>query len=437
MRNRTDAPLILFQILTWIAFSAEAFQFGPAIVSSSASAAALRLTATQRNDDDDLILKKFDTKTNYQRRRGVNVGYVVERRQSDTEFQNWGLRRESPSPTFPSDTDSLINTVMDSIVGTISGTQINDPNIVQNALKGDTLFGRRPVRNTWDAGRIGIELDGVKSLFVERPTEASALRRVALILASRLSVEKWKGNSIRQPVPVTVYVNTIKQALMASNELRLLTRSAHLASSFSCITIACLGQDDLMPTALHRSSNQIVPLNPRRGIIIVVQPTDFNAEYKPPAPAAGCLKSLQRLAARATVEGMPVVLISPRFRSMESPFATNWEQSGYQKSSPYGGMEPPRGPTPWIMRDFTPPVLCWINASSQQQRSILDPSGSRSSQISLLQSVMHESHAWHVFSKSDRGPRSEYEYLASTSSSAGRPTRKLLASIYDKLSSSY
>jgi hypothetical protein len=180
-------------------------------------------------------------------------------------------------------------------------------------------------------------------------------------------------------------------------------------------------------------------VNPARGIVLIVQPTDFNEEYRPPGPSLGTVEALQKLVARATVEEIPTVLLSPRFATMEM----GWEQSGYQQSSSYGGVEPPRGPTPWVMRDFTPPVFSWIGRAIELPASDVytytDERGyhCRYLGISLYQSFMQEGHSWHLFAVKRRSSSSnlEYEYIASTKSSAGRPTRELLLRVFSEFAS--
>jgi hypothetical protein len=121
------------------------------------------------------------------------------------------------------------------------------------------------------------------------------------------------------------------------------------------IRILCLGQDDiprdmLRPTVRTNEkdtqrrrrwgeSKELTEgkVDPRFGIILIVQPTDRNNEAMPPSPSVGTVQSLQKLLARATISRIPAVVISPRLT--EQMDGKGIEQSGYQKSSTYGGVE--------------------------------------------------------------------------------------------------
>jgi hypothetical protein len=171
---------------------------------------------------------------------------------------------------------------------------------------------------------------------------------------------------------VALYFATVRETLMARellHRLRLRMRlnkndlihsSSNLAAGLANVEILSLSTNNgRLPATMTSSDNKkkrvvtlarqetVLPaaVDPTKGIIFVVQPTD------------GGVGPLQRLAALATLEGLPVVLLSPR---MTQDVTTPYDQSGYQQSSAYGGMEPPTGPTPWLMRDFWPPVYSWI-----------------------------------------------------------------------------
>lgn len=208
--------------------------------------------------------------------------------------------------------------------------------------------------------------------------------------------------------PVAVYFNTIKQALMASRELQSLRRAElgedcteGLTSSYDHVSIQCLG--DKIPKALRRDRSERRRyggltqgyVNVTHGFILIVQPTDYNNEYRPPGPAVGSIGSFQQLAAQASIEEVTTVAISPRFLSNKDQFE-GWDQSGYQQSSTYGGVEPPAGPTPWIMRDFSPPVYCWVgNAVSMRvsrDQEFDKNGGCYLSRVALMQTVMGRGH---------------------------------------------
>jgi hypothetical protein len=205
------------------------------------------------------------------------------------------------------------------------------------------------------------------------------------------------------------------------------------------------------------STRQIIAgkVDPSRGIILIVQPTDFNNEVEPPSPAVNALTQLQILLARASVVQIPAVVISPR---LTEQWLSGIEQSGYQKSSTYGGIEPPKGPTPWILRDFIPPVFSWIGnalelTQSRPSISSIEHLRDNTVDVSLLsravitQSVMEEGHPWHIFvaedfysTNAERGKqfkdfkkrRTKFLYMASTRSRSGRPTRQIIYDIVNK-----
>ena len=362
-------------------------------------------------------------------------------------IHNWGItvemeHHDNRSPTFPATVDALTTEAWKAIVGTLYHKQRLDPNESSNAMT-NSLHGYRPVRRKQDAGRIGIELDGARFIYpTHSVTETDAVRRIALHLAVKLSQGPWEGveSDKQQPFqrPVAVYFNTIRQSLVASQELNLLRRAALGDSTFNSSTnssasysdpvdqiiIKTLGQDKTIPTHMKSQlGSQQRGLNkgkvaPTNGIIIIVQPTDYNNEFRPPGPAIDALGDLQQLTARATAENLAVVIVSPRFLVMDQG---HWDQSGYQQSSTYGGAEPAKGPTPWVLRDFTPPVFCWVGNGVTLPGS--------TTRIALMQSVMHEAHSWHVFaSRNDRS----YKYLASTKTSSGRPSSHIMKVIYEE-----
>lgn len=344
-------------------------------------------------------------------------------------FSNWGIEQHStdPPPSFPTSVDAVATEAWRAIAATIHKKQRMDPNESSNAMTG-SIHGYRPVRKQHDVGRIGIEIDGPKYLYSGHSvTDNDAVRRVALKLAVKLSQGPWDGfeGADRKPFlrPVAVYFNTIKQSLVASQEMNLLRRANNKEAqndSLEQITIKTLGQDKAIPT--HMRSNVDTrqrglhkgTVDPTQGMLIIVQPTDYNDEFRPPGPAIGALGDLQQLTARASAENLVVIVISPRFLVMDQG---HWDQSGYQQSSTYGGAEPAKGPTPWVLRDFTPPVYCWVGSGVTGK-----------TKIGLTQSVLHENHSWHVFCGTDR----QYKYLASTKTSSGRPTSQIMKLIYEE-----
>lgn len=432
-------------------------------------------------------------------------------------WNDWGvhqhLQKPYNRPIFPDTVDACTDAAWEAIAATLYNKSKMDPNVVQNVLRGDTVHGRRPVRGPKDAGRIGIEIDGASCLFrnmnmnsrsdsgmgMVRETDtatmttlqaihsnkinASAIRRVSLVLAGKLSQGPWKGyekpskdkDSPLQGRQVAVYFNTIKQALAASQELQLLKRIEQEAknhddssgTSYDNVQVLCLGENDGVPKGMNDKSGRDGKktmaasltngvIDPTKGLLLVVQPTDYNAEYRPPGPSVGTVEAFQRLVASAAIAKVPTVVLSPRFLANEIPYSGSWEQSGYQQSAIYGGLEPPRGPTPWVMRDFSPPVFSWVGRAlslgrtSDEFRNVKGDA-CRYSGVSLMQSVMHQGHSWHLFASQEcqkeqqdsqewsgstatsteiiREP-TNYQYLASTKSASGRPTRNVLRRVF-------
>jgi hypothetical protein len=117
--------------------------------------------------------------------------------------------------------------------------------------------------------------------------------------------------------------------------------------------------------------------------------------------------------------------------------------------------QPPKGPTPWILRDFIPPVYSWIGNTIELSKrppspSALDNAYSKAgefemsylSRVAITQSVMNQGHPWSVFvvesvySTTGAGgaaglktKENNYHFLASTKSKAGRPTRQIILDI--------
>jgi hypothetical protein len=414
-------------------------------------------------------------------------------------MQDWGIQQlHHPIPEFPSTINSVADAAFEAITGCLAGRQRLDPNLASNAMARNSIFDYRPVKNALDSGRLGIEIDGANMLRMdtknqhsqgtaavfEHATASSALRRLVLVLAGKLSVNLTvPSNSESSTCPVAIYFTTVKQALAASQDLHFLKQqsfNAHYQQvSYQNVTILCLGQDDGIPLYMMNNANNSSTIehltvdrkrgskrthkdqsnfrgavNASRGVVIVVQPTDFNQVDRPPGPAIGAITSLQRLVARASLEELPVVMVSPRFLVQDVGFGAGsgpgWDQSvGSQQAATYGGLEPPNGPTPWILRDFNPPSYCFVGnavdlTSHGRLRASHDPSHVDPNvrqygycQIALTQTVMEEGHPWHVFAarqeKDSAGRIGRghfvYDYLASTKPSSGRPTRDILQRI--------
>lgn len=374
----------------------------------------------------------------------------------DDLFSKWGVTREDRYRDFPNTIELVIEEAFEAIAGTIYGKSAMDPNIASNA-RSTSIFTNRPVRSKNDAGRIGLEMDGLRSLFPGEKSlsQGQSMRRAALMLAGKLSMDaSWnsfhqrhskkamKANGLGTR-PILVYFNSVKEALWASRELQNL-KSTDNHCIYDNVRILCLSDGIPNDMRLDRSDRRRWGglskgyVNARRGFFVLVQPTDFNTEHTPPGPAVGSINSFQKIVAQASIEEIPIIAFSPRYLNSESPFEVRRDQSGYQQSAVYGGLEPPKGPTPWVMRDFTPPVFCWIGNAvqlgSSPRRNCAIP------RIALSQSVMDQGHLWHMFTAREcaqddmktRTTTVEYHYLASTISASGRPTRDLMKLIFSK-----
>jgi hypothetical protein len=377
--------------------------------------------------------------------------------------EEWGLSRDYERD-FPSTVDQVVHEAFSAIAGTLYQTQKLDPNIASNAMS-KSIFTQRPVRKMPDAGRIGIEIDGTEHLFpgAHRLPPASGIRRVSLLLAAKLSrKESWEpfegdedsSAKVLDYRPVTVCFNTIKQALAASYDLKFLNLEHArglgkdgVESPYENIKVQCV-QDGipknlLLDRSRRRRNNGLSSgvVNATKGLLMVVQPTDYNMEHMPPGPAVDAVGNFQKLAAQATIEEVPVITLSPRFLSNDITYG-GWDQSGYQKSAIYGGIEPPKGPTPWIMRDFTPPAFCWIGDALPLGNPTSRNTEHRGEQchlarVAVTQSVMDSGHSWHIFvakecthDGKEKLP-TEYIFLGSTRSASGRPTRAVLKQILE------
>jgi hypothetical protein len=422
-------------------------------------------------------LQLFDTDV-LPRREG-DFGHSSSR---DYALQDWGIEKhENPTPIFPDSIQAVADEAFRAIVGTWDKSSCLDPNEASNAMARNTVFDYRPVRQSYDRGRIGIEISGANLLrndlhygldhAPQGVSAGGALRHLILVLAGKISQyssemignrdDSTSGDESSFP-PVAVYFNTVKQALAATMQLQILQHQSK--SFYGKITIHCLGQDDDIPPTMkvvsappgkktgraRRRNPAGKGLDTTRGVVIVVKPTDFNEEYRPPGPAVGVLPSFQKLVARASAHEVPVVMVSPRFL-VDTASGSGWAQTnGGQLASTYGGLEPPRGPMPWILRDFNPPVYCWIGNAVSWDRSTSRqeyPSHQNEKQdysyVALTQSVMNEGHPWHIFAarRTDAERRQgkpfkyEYEYLASTKSSQGRPTRDIMRRILSEFGS--
>jgi hypothetical protein len=114
--------------------------------------------------------------------------------------------------------------------------------------------------------------------------------------------------------------------------------------------------------------------------------------------------------------------------------------------------QPPKGPTPWILRDFIPPVFSWIGNTIELSKRPPSPPTlhdsnrqpeefeiSYISRVAITQTVMNQGHPWNIFvvesvysTTSESGLKSKennYHFIASTRPNAGRPSRQIILDI--------
>ena len=284
------------------------------------------------------------------------------------DYTEWGLVHQEITNKCPMTPVQVVNEVFDAIAGTLYDKQKLDPAIVSNS-RSNSLYTHRPIRSSSDAGRIGIEIDGAEFLFPSRISANRAQRIFSLILAAKLSHNfSWNeyedqnhsANSFR---PVALSFNTIKEALLARREMQIMQRDCRTErerAAFNHVIIQTLS--DGIPKALYVAKStkrkyrsfKNLAVNATKGLLVVVQPTDFNQEFDPARPSLHSLNDFQKTIACALLQETPVVVISPRFLSYGDTEAPDNEinQNGFQQASFYGGKEPPRGPAPFILRDL-------------------------------------------------------------------------------------
>eukprot|EP00531_Pseudo-nitzschia_arenysensis_P020707 CAMPEP_0116151180 /NCGR_PEP_ID=MMETSP0329-20121206/19955_1 /TAXON_ID=697910 /ORGANISM="Pseudo-nitzschia arenysensis, Strain B593" /LENGTH=392 /DNA_ID=CAMNT_0003647767 /DNA_START=252 /DNA_END=1430 /DNA_ORIENTATION=- len=368
----------------------------------------------------------------------------------------WGLMFNENTRRCPMTPVQVVNDVFDAIAGTLYDKQKPDPSIASNA-RATGLFSYRPTRAPSDEGRIGIEIDGAEFMFPSKIAPERAQRIFSLILAAKLShdcswskyeEEEYPSKSFRT---IALSFNTINEALLARQEMQMLQRNCRTdaeRNAFDNIIVQTLA--DGLPEVLYApktkkrvSRTTKLAVQPKKGLLLIVQPTDFNDAFDPARPSVHSLDDFQKSTTAACIQKTPVVVLSPRFMSYGDSEAPDNQiyQSGFQQASYYGGIEPPRGPAPLLLRDFSPPSYCWIGdalsvASNDQFLQNL-------SRVVLTNSVMDEDHPWHIYAASGMRRRSsnknstadgrrsipESVYLASTRSTSGRPTWAIMNKI--------
>jgi len=395
----------------------------------------------------------------------------------------WGVDFDvpEPAPIFPSTAEEVAEAAFQSISAVLSGKERPDPAVASNARRNSVVDYRPTVGR--DRARIGIEIAGARHLMKEsetpplsvpvcdsmgRPVRASledvegrAIRRVSLMLGSKLCKLTDDETS-----PIFVYFNTMQQTLMASRELSLLKLECQ-ASVYDNIRVQCL--EEGLPKDIREENKKMIrsrrtavnaAADPSKGMVVLVQPSDINTEYRPPANAYGKVMSVQRLLAQATIASLPVVVVSPRLTEQHNVYQRESGRTpgrwNYQESATYGGSEPPTPPlsTPWLSADWAAPVFVWISSAlniarkknsaasllHMLEQEDMDPdkfsSFSYCSSVGLMQSVIEEDRPWHMFAALENchsdtlESETIYQYMGSTKSSSGRPSSKVMEQVY-------
>lgn len=368
---------------------AAAFQFPRSCHHCDASNRCTPLKSTQYtsiNEDED-------------NRHHEDIDPIRRRRQRNLEY--WGVEHidtAATAPSFPSSLEDLADEVFHSITGTIYGLQRPDPNIASNAMH-QSVLDYRPTQPAWASkrrfydyemestkskrsvktekkipARIGIEIDGAAHLTDKLRDEGRAMRMVSLQIAHRLSTQSWDSmESTSEPRSVALYYNSMEQSLLASRELSRMKNEKGMNNiddgSFDSIFIRSLGQDTLPSSMVKekgaarqkKSKNDNANTNPGESIIVIVKPTDYDSNSLIPVHGGGegqptiqanVIDKLQSLLFQASASSVPAVILSPRLSELaplqqlsadanKRTGPSGFEQSGFQKSSTYGGIEPP------------------------------------------------------------------------------------------------
>jgi len=474
----------------------------------------IRLQSTSDDNDNSMergenkILERLEESDPIHRRRRRNM-------------EHWGVERHRSPPYFPATFDEVADEAFRAITGTLCGLQRPDPNVASNAMH-KSVLDYRPTHPKWaskrrwadgdDGGvtkkrarknereapaRMGIEIDGAACLSDQSDDEGRAMRILSLQIAWRLCSSPWEdgesdGERSAKPRSVAVYFNTVQQSLLASRELGRWKNEEGLDR----ISIRCLGHDSLPQNMIKQKGREDEQAT--MGIVLVVKPSDYDSDSLVPVHGldkrqshqptiqADVVQKLQSLLFQSSASNIPVAVLSPRLtelsplQSMANDYKrtgpSGFEQSGFQRSSTYGGIEPPVGPTSWLLRDLVPPVYVWAGCAKtvgervRSRRSVAalfcrrrhdaESGGGETnshhsddgdtyayySRVALMQSAMEAGHSWHMFvareslkprhASHDHANMTErdvlYHYIGSSSSSRGRPSSRIMNDVFEE-----
>ena len=462
----------------------------------------MMLFSTTEHDDE--YMRRDDIK---RRRRLRNLDFWGVEMHS--AFDN---KRNSTTPHFPSTFEDVADHAFEAIAGTICGQQHLDPNVASNAMH-TSVLDYRPTHNPyasikkWSDGekrtvskkdleapaRMGIEIDAASFLLskehldsdIKSTAEGRAMVIFSLELARRLVASPWTGfeEGATDLRPCVVFYNTMDQALIASHELSRLKEKARIADRdiLDQIYMSWLGQGSL-PIHMEKKRKK----EPTNGIVLVVKPTDYDNDslipnLGQPTVYADCVEKLQRILFQASAYALHTIVVSPRLTELAplvQPITPHtyktgpWghEQSLFQRAATYGGIEPPVGPTSWLLRDLIPPVYVWIGcaldisgASSLRKRKLSKRSlrslaklyrdqqmmipeedqhfddndaaeYSFYSRLVMTQTSMGSGHTWNIFAvkenASSKDWQSTHQFIGSAMPSRGRPNRGIMKDVF-------
>jgi len=345
-------------------------------------------TSTSMSKYDNENNFDFDDNTDmYIMNMNMNMNTKTNKNDELDPDDEWGIKQYQANyrKGCPTEPVQVVNDAFDAIAGTLYNKQKLDPVVASNA-RSNSFYNHRPIRSSSDSGRIGIEIDGA---------DFFSLRHFSLLLAAKLSnFDSWRkfekeeydndngtddinnNSSFSSNRPVVLSFNTIKEALLASREMQILQincRNKRKREAFNHIVIQTLHDGipkELKQKRKYSNNNDYLVVDATKGLLVVVQPTDFNQEFNPPAPSINTIDDFQKTTACALLQQIPVVVLSPRFlsydgsESHESKTKKNDDydtinnqihhnQNGFfQQANLYGGKEPPRGSALFILRDL-------------------------------------------------------------------------------------
>lgn len=330
-----------------------------------------------------------------------------ERARRKSRLDEWSFERLDDPRDFPCSYSAIVEEAVEAVGATLVGSQKPSPNLVGNALSRNVLQYRPAHRTRPESNeRVGIEIDGLSCLDGSfRRSEDSSLRYFSILLARELSKD----------CRVAMFFSSLEESLLAVNDLNKIDVSAN-------ISIQCIAQGSL-PTSMMKGSER--GRIDKSNIVLIVKPSDISMGRLQP----GMSDRLQKILFQASSSSIPTVVLSPRLSELSSRerLGTNGlEQSGFQASSSYGGLEPPKQ-TLWLLRDLVPPAYTWAitKVGSSEGRDCL-------ASVAMRQTAMESGHRYDVFVMGvGRGGdgRADYNYAGSTSSFKGRPTISIMGDV--------